>query len=598
MINFTFMKKTLSISLVLAFLIFSFTDCKEKETTKLSESTNKQVAKSKFARLYPDYNPQQIKETIHELILKDSLLLPFYTEDVYHPVWSHDTLDVARIKDFVSVLKESDKHGLSSEYFSASRIEAITDSIDAGLYNLDDLYKKMVDLELTSTLTAVKYIKGMKYGFVNPKKLYKKDYDISVLTADSAFYQEIYKGLKEDPISSIINSVPTDPIYLRLQKEYQNLKDNKEQGFKKITSTETYKLGDKNKHISEIARRLALTGEYIMEEGDSIGDDSSDMILDENLLEAINVFRKKNSYPEEKEVGKLTIDALNRPLDYYLEKLQANMERYRWKMTKAKHNKHIEVNVASAYLMATEQDSLPLIMKVCVGTATNKTPLLQSDISYLNLNPIWNIPTSIAQKEVAVLQKKDPTYIKRHNMKLYRNGKEVDITTINWKEVDPSKFSYTIRQSPGESNALGLIKFMFNNAFSVYLHDTPSKAAFGRKNRTVSHGCVRVEKPFDLAFFCMSTTSDDIYKDQLFYSIDKQPMSKAGKKLAQENKLKKLPDILNPKDKISLFIDYYTVYMYPDDDMLYYADDVYGYDSAILNALKPQHSKVKKEQKN
>ena len=96
----------------------------------------------------------------------------------------------------------------------------------------------------------------------------------------------------------------------------------------------------------------------------------------------------------------------------------------------------------------------------------------------------------------------------------------------------------------------------------------------------------------------MSTTSDDIYKDRLFYSIDKQPMSKAGKKLAQENKLKKLPDILNPKDKISLFIDYYTVYMYPDDDMLYYADDVYGYERAILNALKPQHSKVKKEQKN
>ena len=133
------MKKILPISLVLAFLIFSFTDCKEKETTKLSESTNKQVAKSKFARLYPDYNPQQIKETIHDLILKDSLLLPFYSEDVYHPIWSHDTLDVDKLKNFVSILNESNIHGLSPEYFSVSRIKAITDSIDAGLYNLDDL---------------------------------------------------------------------------------------------------------------------------------------------------------------------------------------------------------------------------------------------------------------------------------------------------------------------------------------------------------------------------------------------------------------------------------------------------------------------------
>jgi murein L,D-transpeptidase YcbB/YkuD len=247
-------------------------------------------------------------------------------------------------------------------------------------------------------------------------------------------------------------------------------------------------------------------------------------------------------------------------------------------------------------LFACQKDSLPLIMRVCTGSVTNKTPLLESDISYLNLNPIWNVPTSIAQKEVAVLQKKDPAYIGRNNMKLYKGGKEVDVDSINWKEVNPSKFTYTIRQNSGERNALGLIKFMFNNAFSVYLHDTPSKAAFNRKNRAVSHGCVRVQKPFDLAFFCMSATSDNAYKDRLYYSIDKSPVSNEGKKLARENKLKKLPDILNPKSKISLSIDYYTAYMYPDDnDTLYYADDVYDYDNIILNAL--DSNDVKRDEK-
>ncbi len=263
------------------------------------------------------------------------------------------------------------------------------------------------------------------------------------------------------------------------------------------------------------------------------------------------------------------------------------MERYRWRRTKVTHSKHIEVNVAAASLVATQTDSLPIYMRVCVGTVSNKTPLLQSDIGYLNLNPYWNVPKSIAQGEVAVLQKRDSSYIRRKNMKLYKGGKEVDPSSIDWKKVNPGTFYYIVRQEPGHGNSLGgLIKFMFNNNHSVYLHDTPSKLAFTRKNRAVSHGCVRVQKPFDLAFFCLSPVTD-VYKDQLLYTAQMNPVSMAGKKLLKDDKLKKLPDIINLKaeNKISLFIDYYTTYMYPDDDIVYYADDIYGYDDLILKGL-------------
>ncbi len=567
--------------------------CKQKEPAKLSESGKKEVIQSKFAKTYPDYSPKHLREVIHDIIQKDSLLLPFYTENEYFPVWAHDTLDTQRLKNLIAILSKSEEHGLSPDYFATSQILSLTDSIDSGLYkdNLETLYKKMADLELLTTKTTVKYVTGMSYGFTNPKKLFKKDYDISVFAPDSTFYIELYKGLREDPLKMVEKSHPADPVYQTLIDEYLDLEQKKQDAkFKTITGTATYKVGDKSKHISDIAHRLMLTGEY-RPEADSINSDSLHLILDKELLAAVNTFRRKNSYPEEDEVGKLTIDALNRPLDYYQTKLKANMERYRWRRSKTKHDKHIEVNVASATLAASQKDSLPLIMRVCVGSVGNKTPLLQSDINYLNLNPVWNVPTSIAQKEVAVLQKKDPTYIKRNNMKLYKGGKEVDLSTINWSEVNPSKFSYTVRQSPGGGNSLGLVKFMFNNAFSVYLHDTPSKSRFNRKNRAVSHGCVRVQKPFDLAFFCMSATSDNIYKDRLYYSINMPPVSAEGKKLAKENKLKKLPDILNPEDKISLFIDYYTAYMNPNDDALYYADDTYGYDNIILDALNPNKPK-------
>ncbi|MDU1891459.1 MAG: L,D-transpeptidase family protein [Dysgonomonas sp.] len=581
------MKNFIPKSFLLLLMLGLAVSCKKGTPSSVSESGNKEVAQSKFARNYPDFNPTTLKELLQTKIANDPVLHPYYQIAEYKPAWIHDTLDTKNLNQLISILEDVEMHGLQKKLFPAERIKELTDSVDQGLYtgNPDLLYSKMYELEHLSTNTTFKYILGMRFGFINPKKIHgKKDYDITIAAPDSAYMVELYREVGQDPLAAITASHPADDVYLKMQEEYRLWEKRKELEFKKITaSSETFKAGSKSKHISEIAERLMLTGEYMP---DSIGTDTLHQILNENLLAAINKFRKRISYPEEPEVGKLTFDALNRSSEYYQKKIRANMERYRWRRTKSIHSKHIEVNVAAAMLAATNKDSLELISRVCVGTVTNKTPLLQSDIAYLNLNPVWNVPKSIAQNEIAVLQKKDPTYIKRKNMKLYKGGKEVDVESIDWSEVNPSKFSYYVRQAPGYGNSLGLIKFMFNNNFSVYLHDTPSKSAFNRKNRAVSHGCVRVQKPFDLAFFCLSPVND-VYKDRLLYSVTKEPVSKEGKKLLKEQKLKKLPDIINldQDNKISLFIDYYTAFTYPNDDSLYYADDVYSYDDNILNAL-------------
>lgn len=569
---------------ILSFVIIS---CKDKSSHKVSESNKKEVVKSKFARNYPDFDPQIFRKYLKTHIVEDSIAAPFYQENEFSAIWVHDTLDTKNLYTYIDILEQVEKHGLTSDYFSVSRIKSITDSIDSGAYSNypDTLYSKIYEVERLSTASLIKYATGMKYGFVDPHKLFgKKLYDITLLSADSAFYTSLYSEIKINPIDVATLSHPTDSVYLLLQKEYEILKRGEATDIKKITSgSTTFKLGDKSKYISDIAERLIITGEYTP---NTETNDSLHSILDETLLDAINTFRRKNSYLEEKEVGKLTIDALNQPISYYTNKIRANMERYRWKRAKPKENKHIEVNVASFMLEATQSDSLPLISRVCVGSVRNKTPLLESNISYLNLNPIWNVPKSIAQNEVAVLQKKDPTYIKRHNMRLFKGGKEIDTESIDWKTVNPAKFPYFIKQDPGYGNSLGLIKFMFNNAHSVYLHDTPSKAAFGRKIRAISHGCVRIQKPFELAFFCTSP-STDLYKDQLLFSVKKEPITIEGKKLLKEDRLKKISDIINIKQdkKISLFIDYYTVFTYQNDSMLYYADDVYGYDDLILREL-------------
>lgn len=588
------MKYLLRLLCALAIIAIASASCKKGPST-VGDSDKKKVALSKFAQNYPDFNPEVLNDLLKSQAMNDSLLQPFYASEEYKPVWAHDTLDTKNLYKFFEILEDVEAHGLPSHLFSYAHIKAVTDSVDSGLYqNLDTLYSKICFIEEASTKSALKYITGMKYGFLNPRSLYAKDYDIVISKPDSTFYKGMYDSIKDDALTAVINSQPTDSVYLNLQKEYRLFAKADTSAYKKITAgNATYKLGDRNKHISEIAERLMYTGEYTP---DSISADTLHHRLDDKLLAAINTFRKRNSYPEEKEVGKITIDALNRPVSYYKNKIRANMERYRWQQPKAKRKKHIEVNVAPAMLVATQTDSLPLMMRVCVGTRINKTPLLQSDISYLNLNPVWNIPTSIAQKEVAVLQKKDPTYMQRRNMRLYKGGKEVDASTIDWSTVNPSSFSYTIRQDPGYGNSLGLIKFMFKNSHSVYLHDTPSKSAFNRKNRAVSHGCVRVQKPFDLAFFCVSP-STDLYKDQLLYTAKQNPVTDKGKKMMKENTLKKISDIINmaENNKISLSIDYYTAYMYPNDNLLYYADDIYGYDDVILQALDTQRKAQKKE---
>lgn len=574
-------------SFLLILLLLCIVSCGNKnKSNSIGDSNNKEVAKSKFAKQYPEFNPQTFKDKLQTQLDGDSILIPYYSACNYEPLWTNDTLNTSRLMAFIEILDKVPEHGLSVSMFNKDDIASITNSIDSGKFanKMDTLYLKLAELEKASTKALLKYVTGMKYGFVNPKSLYKKDHTIDVLQPDSAYYVELYSQIKKDPIALLLESEPKDRVYKKMQDTYRDLEAKKEVELEKIKDigTTVYKVGASSNNITAIAKRLIAMGEYSPEAGDSIHD-----VLNEQLMAAVNDFRRRMSYPEDEEIGSLTVEALNRPFTYYQDKIRANMERYRWRRAKKHENKHIEVIVPAFKLIATNGNEKPLVMRVCVGSVTNKTPLLESDISYLNLNPVWNVPKSIAQGEVSVLQKRDSTYLRRNNMKLFKGGQEVDPKTIDWSSVNPSKFNYYVRQESGSGNALGRIKFMFNNDFSVYLHDTPNQRAFGRKNRAVSHGCVRVQKPVDLAFFCLSPPSD-MYKDQLRYSIDRAPVTEEGKKLASQNKLKKLPNIINPKDKISLAIDYYTVYMHPDENDLYYADDVYDYDSALLKALSLQ----------
>ena len=572
------------------FLLFSFllVSCGSKGMNDI-HSISDVFYKSQFEKLYPDFSKKELELALQNHFSDTSLIDKFYKSNGYESVWVKDTFDVVRIDTLLYYLNNSVNHGLKPDMFAAKTIKALRDSVMTGSFSdsMPALYTALARLEKQATKAVQQYAYGMRYGFIDVKKVFPHDYHIPLQNPDSVFHEFVFGNIDSRLVYLLQEVQPKDSIYALLQRELQYYRALSDTTFGLIPLKDpkkVFKLKDSDSQVMPlIAKRLMLTGELPhTEKADSVY-----KTLSPELMNAINVFRLNNSYPEDdRELGKKTIDALNRPMSYYANKLVANLERYRWKRQTALPEKYVEVNIAAFHLVAVEPGYPTLKMNVCGGIPfKNQTPLLESAISYINLNPTWSVPRSIVEKEIYYLVKKNPDYFKKNNMQVTRNGKRVNTDSIDWSQFNnPKTFPFSVRQDPGNGNALGRIKFMFSNPFSVYLHDTPSKNAFNYTMRGVSHGCVRIQKPMDFAFFCLAN-KDSLYYDRLRYSVDQAPLSKKGKEFLKQGKLTKLPDIVNLADFVPLFIDYFTVYALPKERKLYFSDDVYGFDERINKEL-------------
>jgi murein L,D-transpeptidase YcbB/YkuD len=268
--------------------------------------------------------------------------------------------------------------------------------------------------------------------------------------------------------------------------------------------------------------------------------------------------------------------------------VMVNMERLRWR-NKPAEKKYVIVNIPDFKLDVIDSGHSVLNMKVCVGQGRNmhyektlmhyddtdrvdkpnphSTPQLSSLIHSVDVNPVWNIPQSIANKEIIVQAADDKFYLANKGINVYRNGKLIDPESVDWSTVTKENSSdYEFKQKPGNDNSLGKIKFLFNNRSSVYLHDTPAKDAFRLKMRAVSHGCVRLGNPNALAL-------------NLFGTGDKYDL--ITKDMASDNPE---PTTINLSPKTPVYITYVTGWI-DADGALQIRPDVYGLDIVLYNAL-------------
>lgn len=595
------MKRIVLSFLILLVVVSACKEEKPKSPVVLSLSSFHEL-------VHPAYliNPDSIRQYVrvnlsnaNDTMAWDSAMVSYYAADSAALFWMKD--GVGQYADSLLYwLENSHRHGLNPALFNVSGIRTDLERFRSlQLHEDETINHLLARLEYGLTSSYLFYTCGLKYGFISPVQLLnnqeedvkkkndtekqKEPYPIPLKKCSKEFALEALASLGQNPFAAFRQAQPTSPFYLSMQKELVRLDSIGEAEFEEIPLIDDtlLKVGERHRIIPLIAGRLMQTGELKQQvSGDT---------LTSVLLEAVNEFRLTNRLSTDNSIGTYTIRYLNRPLAYYKDHLLINLERARWQYKSEKGSKYVIGNIAAFMLQAfnEEVDSI-LEMRICCGSVRNKTPLLYSKIYYMELNPYWNVPQNIIRKEIIPSYRRDTTYFTRNRMKVYdKNGNRVNPHDIKWSKYTAG-VPFTVKQDNKEGNSLGRIIFRFPNPYAVYLHDTPSRWAFNRSNRAVSHGCVRLERALDFAFFLLEKP-DELLEDRIRIAMDIAPESDEGKKLNRSEAYRELKHY-SLKEAIPLFLDYQTMYLAADGN-LSYCEDIYKYDDPLLEALNKLNHK-------
>ena len=586
------MKRIVLSFLILLVVVSACKEEKPKSPVVLSLSSFHEL-------VHPAYliNPDSIRQYVrvnlsnaNDTMAWDSAMVSYYAADSAALFWMKD--GVGQYADSLLYwLENSHRHGLNPALFNVSGIRTDLERFRSlQLHEDETINHLLARLEYGLTSSYLFYTCGLKYGFISPVQLLNNQEEDVKKKNDTEKQKEPYPiplealaSLGQNPFAAFRQAQPTSPFYLSMQKELVRLDSIGEAEFEEIPliGDTLLKVGERHRIIPLIAGRLMQTGELKQQvSGDT---------LTSVLLEAVNEFRLTNRLSTDNSIGTYTIRYLNRPLAYYKDHLLINLERARWQYKSEKGSKYVIGNIAAFMLQAfnEEVDSI-LEMRICCGSVRNKTPLLYSKIYYMELNPYWNVPQNIIRKEIIPSYRRDTTYFTRNRMKVYdKNGNRVNPHDIKWAKYTAG-VPFTVKQDNKEGNSLGRIIFRFPNPYAVYLHDTPSRWAFNRSNRAVSHGCVRLERALDFAFFLLEKP-DELLEDRIRIAMDIAPKSDEGKKLNRSEAYRELKHY-SLKEAIPLFLDYQTMYL-AADGKLSYCEDIYKYDDPLLEALNKLNHK-------
>lgn len=613
------MKKNHLVFFLLLASLCILSNCKPKHDSKNIENCPNWFSNYSFfdKEDYYDFFENKINSLSDSELIFANTIKQFYLR-AEAPIWTRNGYQEQHIADVMTFLSNSEEHGLSPKLFRCQQIQDKIRQIRAlEIDEAEDLYAALAQLELQITESYILYANILSFGATDPVEVNGGKWLHQTAKADEAFVASALQA--SDTAAAYLRHLqPQDSNYTALQRELKQYLSLKSATFPKIPQI-SGSVGQKNVNFHLIGERLKMTHEI-----DSLYQPSD--TLSRTLMRAINNFRIRHAIPVSHELDAETIDALNRPPQYYIDKLSANLERYRWKVIPAKGSAFIAVNVADFTLQAYCADTLAIRMRVCCGkypkrtksldsclvngllpAQKSETPLLHSEINFIALNPEWNIPYSILKDEYyPKLVRSNTHVIHKEKLKLIdnRTKKEVLPETVNWKKINRKNIPYRLAQTSGAHNALGKFKFSFPNTESVYIHDTNLKSAFKRRVRALSHGCVRIEMPLELATLILlmnEYTEEEM--EQVMIILGEEPTTEEGiayleKRIENEQKYFESlapedtifyhplrPTNLHLKKKMPVFIEYFTCFL-GESGIVQYRPDIYCKEQNVLTCLK------------
>ena len=531
----------------------------------------------------------------------------FYSGRNFQPLFVKSFEEKSFIDSLLNILGKADEHGLNPERYHFTQIkEEYYNSTKDNLLNADR-YRHLSNTEMLVSDAILKYSYDMRFGVLNPKEIFLDSYYLPISDSSS---RDLFQPLNQSRIIQYLYDIqPKNKKYKNLQAalKYFEIFENLE--WQKIPApANKIKLGDRDTLLIQIAKRLSTLGFF----------DTSKVkinyytVYDSLFADQIKKFQRANGLIDDGVISKNTIDKLNTTPEEYINKIKVNLERFRW-TDYSDTSRYIIVNIPDFKLYVIENGEEVFDIKVCTGRKRyanfdkqylfykqsknwrNKpddweTPILYGRISHLILNPTWTVPFSIMREEIVSKMRRDSTYLERANFRVFKNGDRINPNEVQLSDFSFNRIPYTIIQDPGAGNALGKIKFMFDNPFGVYLHDTPTRAPFGYANRAVSHGCVRVEKPLRLADYLLANNSKwttDYLKIEIGSKVDDKSVIEEFKQkrseLRKNSSYGQTTEVKLDK-KIPLFVDYYTAWV-DQNGVPNFREDVYRKDKIILENL-------------
>ncbi|CAA6827166.1 MAG: Peptidoglycan-binding domain 1 [uncultured Sulfurovum sp.] len=452
--------------------------------------------------------------------------------------------------------------------FYQSQIEQYTYLLHDGM-DLNENSEALSTLDILLTRAYIKLTKFIVVGDINWEMVQVKIMGLKEAKDISANWEmvrkpmpstsQLFNGIINQDINGFLSSlIPSKEQYQELigtLEFYRNLNN-----LERIKYAKDLRLGDEHPYIIPIKKRLILSG-------DLHNKYNTTDVFDEDLQQAIYSYKDRFKLEQNALVDKVLVYYLNKPIHELTEKIIVNLDKLKV-FPKQYPSEYIQVNIPDFKMNYYRNNESLLEMKAVVGKPERPTPIFSSYMTYLELNPNWNIPENLVRRDLIVALQQNPNYLQEHNIHVFYGWKNKN-EMKNFKPsmlfpyADTSKghIPYRFVQYPGDDNALGRVKFMFPNKYAVYLHDTDNKSLFQYRYRVYSSGCMRLEKPFELLEVLKSRLKQrDINLIPKYRSILK-------------NK------VLNFTEKLPVHTTYFTVFK--RNGLTYFRKDIYEYDKFI-----------------